>query len=102
MALIWPADTLPGRLSDWRVLDASAPVTAAPRAPVDVARVAVARRSTEIWYCDTAALLAAVAVKTELSAEVPTRLAPAFVTVKFLIFATRSSRAVPTWAYAAF
>ena len=76
----------------------TAPVTAAPMADVDAARVAVARRSTEIWYEATAALVVAVAVNTEGLEEVAARLEPALVTVNALILAMRSSRAVPTRA----
>ena len=51
-------------------------------APVDVATVAEARRWTATWYWDTEAFAEAVAVKTELSDELATRLAPALETVK--------------------
>jgi len=74
----------------------TAPVTVEPMAPVDVARVVVARRSTETWYVATAVLVPAVAVRIEVSEEVTLRLAPTDVTVKALIFVIRSSICVPS------
>jgi hypothetical protein len=74
----------------------TAPVTAAPIEVIETACVAVATRSIETEYVATGVLVTAVAVKIDVSAEVATRRAPAAVTVKYLTFVTRSSRAVPS------